>query len=275
MVPAIVHGLMPADPLDLTGRVAIVTGSAQGIGQGIATTFAGHGATVVVCDIDDDLGAETTAELGSPATYHHCDISSESEVCSLRDAVVAEHGHIDILINNAAVHSAHPNARVPINEFPVEVWQGKMEVDLTGTFYCSRHISAHMVERGTGCIVNIASVAGVVALRNQIAHDAAKAGIIKMTEAMALELGPKGIRVNTISPGSTVTRSTRTLFYGDDAHAKDFVEQLMSFIPLGRAGQPEDVAAAALFFASDLAAYVTGQNLCVDGGWTAGYNRNF
>jgi 3-oxoacyl-[acyl-carrier protein] reductase len=266
---------MSTDPLDLTGRVAVVTGSAQGIGKGIATMFAAHGATVVVCDIDDGLGQETASELGSPASYHHCDIASEADVCALRDTVVVEYGHIDILINNAGAHAAHASARVPINEFPVDVWKGKMEVDLTGTFYCNRHISAHMAERGTGCIVNIASVAGVVALRNQIAHDAAKAGIIKMTEAMALELGPKGIRVNTISPGSTVTRSTAALFYGEDASAKELVEQLMTFIPLGRPGETEDIAGAVLFLVSDLAAYVTGQNLCVDGGWTAGYNRNF
>ena len=266
---------MAADPLDLTGRVAIITGSAQGIGKGIATMFAAHGATIVSCDIDDSLGEETVAELGAPATYHHCDISSEADVCSLRDTVVAEHGRIDILINNAGAHAAQASARKPINEFPVEIWMDKMNVDLTGTFFCNRHISARMAERGSGSIVNIASVAGVVALRNQIAHDSAKAGIIKMTEAMALELGPKGIRVNAISPGSTVTRSTQALFYGEDAHAREFAEKLMSFIPLGRPGQPEDIAGAALFLASDLSAYVTGQNICVDGGWTAGYNRNF
>jgi len=266
---------MPTDPLNLTGRVAVVTGSAQGIGKEIARMFAAHGATVVVCDIDDQLGQETASEIGSLATYHHCDISSETDVCALRDTVVTEHGHIDILVNNAGAHAAHSSARVPINEFSTDIWKDKMEIDLTGTFYCNRHISAHMVERGTGCIVNIASVAGVVALRNQIAHDAAKAGIIKMTEAMALELGPKGIRVNSISPGSTVTRSTTSLFYGEDASAKALVEQLMSFIPLGRPGETEDMAGAALFLVSDLSSYVTGQNLCVDGGWTAGYNRNF
>jgi len=263
------------DEFGLEGKVAVVTGAAQGIGKGIAAAFAAHGAAVVIADIDDERGSAATSEIGSSATYKHCDISLEDDVKALVTHVEAELDHIDILVNNAGYSRVDPRERVTIDRYPVDAWRRKVDVDLTGTFYCSRVVSEHMVRRKTGCIINIASIAGVVALRNQVAHDAAKAGIIKMTEAMALELGPKGIRVNAISPGSTLTQATEKLFYGKDAIAKERAEQLLSFIPLGRPGRIQDIAGAALYLASDLASYVTGHNLVVDGGWTAGFNRNF
>lgn len=263
------------DEFGLEGKIAIVTGAAQGIGKGIAAAFAAHGAVVVIADIDDERGVAAAAEIGPPATYRHCDISLEEDVKALVAHVEAELDHIDILVNNAGYSPEDATERVTIDQFSVDGWRRKIDVDLNGTFYCNRVVSEHMVQRTSGCIINIASVAGVVALRNQIAHDAAKAGIIKMTEAMALELGPKGIRVNAISPGSTLTRGTEKLFYGEDAVAKERAEQLLSFIPLGRPGKTQDIAGAALYLASDLASYVTGHNLVVDGGWTAGFNRNF
>ncbi len=263
------------DALSLNGKTAIVTGAAQGIGQAIATRFSHCGARVVIADIDETLGIAAAADLGEGVVFEHCDISQAGNVESLVDRVVDRFDRIDILVNNAGHHPSDPRQRVPIDKFSPELWRSKIDVDLHGTFYCNRIISAPLVQHSSGCIINIASVAGVVALRNQIAQDAAKAGIIKMTEAMALELGPHGIRVNTISPGSTVTSATEKLFYGPDGIATDKAEQMLSFIPLGRPGIPDDIAAAALFLASNLANYVTGHNLIVDGGWVAGFNRNF
>jgi len=128
-----------------------------------------------------------------------------------------------------------------------------------------------MVEQGSGSIINIASVAGVVALRLQIGFVAAKAAVIRMTEAMACELGPRGVRVNAVSPGSTLVDATRKLFYENEAVAS----RLVSFIPQGRPGEAAEVARAVLFLASDAASYVNGHNLVVDGGWTCGFNRDF
>ena len=260
------------DLLRLDDRVALVTGAAQGIGKAIATLYAAHGARLVIADLADDLGTETAATLGG--AFKHCDISREDDVRALIDATIEEFGHIDILVNNAGYMKSDLSDRVTIDQYPIDGFRTKIDVDLQGTFMCCHLASQHMVKRQKGCIVNIASIAGVVALRNQIGHDAAKAAIIKMSEAMALELGPHGIRTNVISPGSTVTRATEKLFY-TDGQLNEGAQQLMTFIPLGRPGQPDDIAGAALYLASDLAAYVNGHNLIVDGGWTCGYNRNF
>ncbi|NKB66104.1 MAG: glucose 1-dehydrogenase [Candidatus Latescibacteria bacterium] len=260
------------DLLRLDDRIALITGASQGIGKAIATLYAAHGAQVVIADIADELGAATAAELNG--TFAHCDISREEDVRALVDDVIEKFGRIDILVNNAGYSKSDLSDRVPVDQYPIDGFRTKIGVDLHGTFTCCRLASPHMVKRQTGCIVNIASIAGVVALRNQIGHDAAKAAIIKMSEAMALELGPHGIRTNVISPGSTVTRATEKLFY-ENGQLNEGAKQLMTFIPLGRPGQPEDIAGAALYLASDLAAYVNGHNLVVDGGWTCGYNRNF
>lgn len=259
--------------LDLKNRLAVVTGAAQGIGKAIAVVFAEHGARVVIADMNDDVGRETAKNLNG--MFLHCDISREEEVRELVARTVEEYGAIDILVNNAGHSTADPRTRVSADEYPTDAWRQKVDIDLTGTFYCCRYISEYMVKQGSGCIINIASIAGVVALQKQVAHDAAKAGIIKMTEAMATELGPKGIRVNAISPGSTVTQATQKLFYDEGGMFSDMAEKLLSFIPLGRPGQPEDIAGVALFLASDLASYVTGQNVVVDGGWICGFNRDF
>jgi NAD(P)-dependent dehydrogenase (short-subunit alcohol dehydrogenase family) len=259
--------------LSLEGKLAIVTGAAKGIGENIATLYRDHGAGVVICDIDDDCGAATAERLG--ATYRHCDISRQEDVQSLFEFTETEIGPVDILVNNAGCGKVVEGGRASVEEFRTDVWLEKIDIDLNGTFFCCRQMSERMVARGSGCIINIASIAGVVALQKQIAHDACKAAIIKMTECMAIELGPKGIRCNAISPGSTVTAATKSLFYADDGSPNPAGQELLTFIPLRRPGETRDIAGAALYLASDLASYVNGHNLVVDGGWIAGFNRNF
>jgi len=261
--------------VDLGDRVAIVTGAAQGIGRSIARALAAAGAAVVVSDIQEELGRKTAAELGGRCRFIPCDVSSPEQVHSLVEAVEKGFGRLDILVNNAGFNSTRAEERVTVDQYPEALWRKIIDVDLSGTFYCSRAAAAVMLRRGSGCIVNIASAAGVVALRLQVGFVAAKAAVIRITEAMACELGPRGIRVNAVSPGSTVTQATEKLFYGEDGSFKDFARRLVSFIPQGRPGTPEEVASAVLYLASEEAAYVNGHNLVVDGGWTSGFNRDF
>ena len=179
------------------------------------------------------------------------------------------------MVNNAGINSARPEDRVTIDKYPDETWRRMVNVDLNGTFYACKAAASQMVKQKSGAIINIASIAGVVALRLQIGFVAAKAAILKMTEAMACELGPHGIRVNAVSPGSTVTEGTQALFYGKDGTFNELAGRVVSFIPQGRPGHPEEIANAVLFLASDAASYVNGHNLVVDGGWICGFNRDF
>jgi len=162
-----------------------------------------------------------------------------------------------------------------VDEFSVEEWHRVVNVDLHGTFYCSRAVSRVMVKQKAGRIVNIGSVFGHVPARLQIAFVAAKAGVHNFTKGMALELAPHGINVNAIAPGSIVTEGTRELFYGKDASQGQFAQRMISHIPLGRPGETEDIANAALFLCGEESRYITGHVLLVDGGWTCGYTRDF
>jgi NAD(P)-dependent dehydrogenase (short-subunit alcohol dehydrogenase family) len=181
-------------------------------------------------------------------------------------------GGLDILVNNAGVNTlAH---RVTIENFPRGEWDRLIDVDLTGVFTMTRS-SVSLVGSRLGRIINIASVAGLVPLRLQSAFVAAKAGVVNLTRSMALELGPRGILINAIAPGSVLTAGTEQLFYGPDGKFKDSVAQLLSHIPLGRPGTPEEIAHAALFLAAPESSYINGHTLVVDGGWTAGYLRDF
>jgi NAD(P)-dependent dehydrogenase (short-subunit alcohol dehydrogenase family) len=258
---------------NLQGKIAIVTGAARGIGKAIAKALADRGAIVIISDILVRQGKTTAAKLGKPASFVRCDISDPAQVRSLIRAAVRRFGRLDVMVNNAGVN-AGPSERVTVDRYPDKTWHRIIGVDLNGTFYCCRAAAAQMVKQRSGSIINIASVAGVVALRLQVAFVAAKAGILKMTEAMACELGPQGIRVNAVSPGSTLSEATRRLYSAKGVFSRK-AKGLMSFIPQGRPGQAEEVADAVAFLASDAAAYVNGHNLVVDGGWTCGFNRDW
>jgi 3-oxoacyl-[acyl-carrier protein] reductase len=257
--------------VDLQGKVAVVTGAAQGIGRAIAEALLRNGARLTVCDVQEEKGRATAAELGPDVDFLPCDVSDAGQVRGMIDAVVAKQGRLDIAVNNAGINTSRAEDRVTVDQYSEEIWRRIMSVDLDGTFYCCKAESAQMVKQGSGAIVNIASIAGVVPLRLQIGFVAAKAGVIRMTEAMACELGSMGVRVNCVSPGSTLVQGTRQLFYNN----KETAERLVSFIPQRRPGETNEIADAVLFLVSDAGSYVNGHNLVVDGGWTCGFSRDF
>jgi len=261
---------------DLNGKIAIVTGSARGIGKAIAELMIANGATVVISDILREQGEETAAKLGSAAEFMPCDISDRVQVSALIDTTVQRFGRLDVMVNNAGINTGLDEERVNIDRFLDKTWHRILNVDLTGTFYCCRAAAAQMVRQQAGSIVNISSVAGVVALRLQIAFVAAKAAILKLTEAMACEIGPQGVRVNAVSPGSIdVTAGRLSEVPEEKGGYANRAKSITSFIPQGRLGAPSEIADAVLFLASDAASYVNGHNLVVDGGWTCGFNRDW
>ena len=260
--------------VDLKNRTALVTGASQGIGRAIAIALASSGANVIVNDLPghDRQTVDEICALGNRSVFLAADVSKQDEVERLAAAAVEQFGCIDILINNAGLNTPGPLRR-KIHEYDAAEWHRVLDVDLHGVFYCCRAVTPHMVARKSGAIVNIASVMGMVPARLQSSYIAAKAAVINFTRSMALELAPSGIRVNALAPGSTLSEATRALFYNEENKA--FAESLLSHIPMGRPGEPEEIANAALFLASPDASYITGAVLPVDGGWTAGYTRDW
>jgi NAD(P)-dependent dehydrogenase (short-subunit alcohol dehydrogenase family) len=261
---------------NMQGKIAIVTGSARGIGQAIASKLVANGATVVISDVLKEQGEATATELGAAACFIPCDISNREQVSSLIDTTVKKYGRLDVMVNNAGINSGLNHERVTVDQFLFETWDRIISVDLNGTFNCCRIASEQMVKQGAGSIVNISSVAGVVALRLQIAFVAAKAAVLKLTEAMACEIGPKGVRVNAVSPGSVdVTPNKASTIPEEQGGYLNRAKSITSFVPQGRLGYPEEIADAVLFLSSDASSYVNGHNLVVDGGWTCGFNRDW
>ena len=254
--------------VDLAGEIAFITGAAHGIGAAIARAYAANGARIVVADIDGP-GAEAMAAQLPDAIGLAMDVRDEAAIEAALAATRARYGRLDILVNNAGVNTR--DHRVPIDAFPRAEWDRIVGVDLNGLFLVSRAAIRPMLEHGGGRVINIASVVGLVPLRLQSPFVAAKAGVVNLTKSMALELGPRGIRVNGITPGSTLTEGTRTLFYGSDGSFAARMRDMLAHIPLGRPGEVEEIAAAALFLADPESAYINGHILSVDGGWTAGY----
>jgi len=255
--------------VDLLNRIALVTGAAGGIGRCIALALADNGARVAVNDVKaGERTCEEIRERGGQASFFPADVSDAGAVNNLVAAVERDLGPIDVLVNNAGVNVG--KERGPTHEFLDVDWHRIIRVDLDGVFYCSRAVSAGMVKRRKGVIINISSVFGLFPARLQCAYTAAKAAVANFTRAHAVEVGPYGVRVNGVAPGSTLTEGTRTMFYNPEA--KKMADSLLSHVPLGRPGEGEDVAAAVLYLVSDDAQYVTGHILVVDGGWTAGFS---
>lgn len=257
---------------DLSGKVCLVTGAARGIGRAIADRLAANGGTVVYTDVDT-AGAREAAAAVPGAHGRGLDVTRTDQIQETVDWIVSDLGRLDVVVNNAGINTlAH---RVTVDEFPREEWDRILAVDLTGLYEVSRFAARAMRARGTGRIINIASIAGLVPLRLQCAFVAAKAGVVNLTKAMALELGPHGVLVNGIAPGSTLTEGTRKLFYGEDGLFHDSVKSMLAHVPLGRPGTVDEIAVAALFLADPENSYMNGHILTVDGGWTAGYAREF
>ena len=254
--------------VDLVDRVALVTGAARGIGRAIADLLGANGAHVVYTDVDEAALASITG-----ADTRCLDVTDVDGTQQTVDAIIADHGRIDILVNNAGVNTA--DHRVPIDEFPKAEWDRLLAVDLDGPYHVSKAVIPSMRTQQYGRIINISSIAGLVPLRLQSAFVAAKAGVVNLTKSMAIELGSAGILVNAVAPGSTLTDGTRQLFYGDDGMFRESMQELLAHIPLGRPGDVEEIAHAVLFLAAPESSYVNGHVLVVDGGWSAGYVRNF
>lgn len=251
---------------DLSGKVSLVTGAARGIGKAIADRLAANGSTVYYSDRDD-------LAVGPGGRTLRLDVTSPDDIGAAVRLVEAEAGRLDVLVNNAGINTL--THRVPIDQFPRAEWDRILAVDLTGVYDVSRAFVPLLRRHRGGRIINIASIVGLVPLRLQCAYVAAKAGVVNLTRAMALELGPDGILVNGIAPGSTLTDGTRKLFYGDDGLFRESVQRMLDHVPLGRPAEVAEIAVAAQFLADPDNTYMTGHVLVVDGGWMAGYARDF
>ena len=259
--------------VELDGKVAMVTGSAQGIGQAIADTLARNGARVVYSDLDADRAA-AASHAGGGCLGFALDVGQPDSVVAGVARVIQEFGRVDILINNAGI-GVPAAERKTIDEYSLEAWDALLRIDLTGLFLMSREASRAMKTQKSGRIINIASVLGMVPARLQSAYIAAKAGVVNLTKSMALELAPHGVLVNAVAPGSTQTQGWQTWIRDAGSEAQDLHAKLMSHIPLGRPGTTQEIADAVLFLAAPESSYITGHVLTVDGGWTAGFSRDF
>jgi 3-oxoacyl-[acyl-carrier protein] reductase len=257
--------------VDLQGRVALVTGAARGIGRAIADLLAENGASVAYTDRDGEAASQASGEghMGL-----RLDVSRPTDIEAGLAAVLSRYGRLDVLVNNAGIGTG-PDERADIDQVRPEVWDRVLQVDLTGLFLMSRAAAAPMIAQKSGRIVNIASVAGLVPLRQQSAYVAAKAGVVNLTRSMALELAKHNILVNAVAPGSTETETWCGWIKDASSEVQDMYARLLSHIPLGRAAKPREIAQAALFLVAPESSYVTGHVLTIDGGWTAGYARDF
>jgi glucose 1-dehydrogenase len=245
--------------MKLKERIALITGAARGIGRACAERLAEEGATVVVSDIDEAEGRRTAAAIG--ATFFYADVSRRVDCEALIAAAVAAHGAIDILLNNAGISVVGDFLEVSEDD-----WDKVIGVNLKGAFLMTQQAARHMVHqvregRKAGCIINMSSVNDTLAIPSIVSYCVSKGGLAQLTSATSIYLAAHGIRVNAIGPGSINTDMFKAVVSDPEA-----VARVMSRTPLGRPGEPSEVAAVAAFLASDDASYITGQTIYVDGG---------
>ena len=258
-----------ADQGRLEGNVAIITGAASGIGRATALLFAREGARLALADLEEEgLGklVDQVIADGGRAVMQKTNVADEGEVKALVDLALETYSRIDILCNNAGITGSFPS----VEDEDAADWRRVLDVNLLGAVFGTKHVAPNMMERGTGSIVNTASVAGVRAGAGGNAYSASKAALINFTQTSACDLGKYGVRVNAVCPGLIETGMTRPIF--DYARETDKESKLGYRCELRRHGRPEEIAAAILFLASDEASYITGQALPVDGGNTASLN---
>ncbi|CAI0821862.1 SDR family oxidoreductase [Serratia fonticola] len=241
----------------LQGKVALITGGAAGIGLAIAKCYLQNGAQVVLLDRAAQV-VQIAQQLDEQlALGIVMDVTDKASVEQAVAQANAHFGRLDVLVNSAGIVALYP-----AEELPEDAWDSTMAVNLKGVFLTSQAVGHYFIRQGSGSIINLASQAGVVALPNHLAYCASKAGVIGLTQVLALEWGPHNVRVNAISPTVVLTELGRKAWSGEVA------EQMKQKIPLRRFAEPEDIAASALFLASDAASMITGSNLVVDGGYT-------
>ena len=245
----------------LDGKTAVVTGASGGIGRSAALAFARSGANVVVADVKDADGAETVKMIessGGKAIYRHCDVSNSADVKAMVDAAVTEFGRLDCAFNNAGVNL------LGRDEYEDDNWELAIGINLSGVMRCIREEAAAMLKTGGGAIVNTSSINGIVGNPNQPAYVASKHGVVGLTRQAALKWAASGIRVNAVCPGVIETPMTAPIMA--DPQMKSMVDQMT---PMGRFGQPEEIAEAVVWLCSDAASFVTGHPMLIDGGATA------
>ena len=251
----------------LKGKVTLITGGAAGIGKATAQRFMEEGAAVVICDVNQEAGEATVQELGHAAAFYRVDVTDRQAVQAWVDDVVAKYGRVDVLINNAGILRDNQLVKVKdgelVKQMPEADFDLVIAINLKGVFNCTQAVAPYMIQQGSGVILNASSVVGLDGNFGQTNYVATKAGVIGMTKVWARELGRYNIRVNAVAPGFIATEILSSM-------PEKIIERMKARIPLGRMGQPRDVANAYLFLASDEASFVSGAVLRVDGAIVVG-----
>jgi NAD(P)-dependent dehydrogenase (short-subunit alcohol dehydrogenase family) len=253
---------MQLDIFDLTGKIAVVTGSTRGLGEVSAIALAKAGADIAVCGRNtSDLKRVSGAirELGRDAEGFGLDVTSKDKIHRVVHRILERFGKVDILVNNAGI-----NHRVSVLEFTEEAWDSVIETNLKGYFLVAQAIAPQMLERGYGKVINMSSILGTVGLPNQLAYASAKGGVDQMTKVMALEWAKKGVRVNAIGPTYFETELVAQI--RNDPERYNFINERT---PMGRWGYPNELEGIVIFLAAPASDFITGQTIYIDGGWTA------
>jgi len=248
-------------------KVTLITGGAAGIGKATAKRFFEEGATVIICDLDEELGEKTVQEIGPQVAFYNVNVTDRQAVQNWVDDVIQKFGHIDVLVNNAGILRDNLLVKVKegelVKQMPEEDFDQVIAVNLKGVFNCTQAVAPYMIKKGSGVILNATSIVGLDGNFGQTNYVATKAGVIGMTRVWARELGRYNIRVNAVAPGFILTEMVQQM-------PQKILDNMVGHTPIGRMGQPRDIANTYLFLASEEASFITGATLRVDGGIVIG-----